>query len=101
MAGNKLQHWGLCEAVASGVAETLTIEQIMVSMRITNYSGGVLYVLFDWVATDTEVSATNFNIALANGESFELNRGNMKKVPRIGNLRVISTGSGSVAVWGW
>lgn len=101
MPGDKIQHWGVCEGVVAATAETITIEQIMVYMRITNATGNTLYVVFDWTTGDTEVSATNFDISLANGTSFEIDRGSKKKTPRIGNLRVISAGSGDVSVWGW
>lgn len=101
MPGDKNQHWGTCDAVVAATPSTITIEQIMVSMRITNCTGNVLYVVFDWTVGNTEVSATHFDIALVNNGAYELDRGTKKKTPRIGNLRVLSAGSGDVAVWGW
>jgi hypothetical protein len=101
MPGDKNQHWGVCAPVVAATPVTITIEQIQVYLRITNATGNVLYIVFDWVTGETEVSATNYDIVLANNAAFELARDNKKRVPKIGNLRVLSAGSGDVSVWGW
>ena len=98
MATNKLTQQ-TCEAIVATVAETIALNYINY-FRITNTSGQALYVKFDWDTGDTEVSATNFDIYLANLDYAEF-QARTPTWPKLRNMRVISAGTGRVAVLGW
>ena len=98
MATNKLTQQ-TCEAVVAATAETIALNYIN-CFRVTNATGQVLYIKFEWDTGETEVSATNFDVLVANSSTVEF-VSRSPTFPRMRNMRVISAGSGSVGIIGW
>ena len=94
--------WTTCEAIGAATAETITITGVVNYLRITNVVGAALYLKFDWAAGDTEVSATNYDVALADdvGAFVEFIH-RTPTFPKFKNVRVLSAGAGSIAFIGW
>ncbi len=94
--------WQLCNAILANTAETVLIVGLVNYLRITCANGAAVYLKFNWEVGDTEVSATNFDVAISDdiGSFVEI----MRKAPTFPtflNVRVISAGAGSIAFWGW
>lgn len=94
--------WQKCEAIVGSTAETITISDAVNYLRITTAIGAALYLKFDWVAGDDEVSATNFDIVLSDdiGDFIELIH-RSPTFPKFKNVRVISAGGGYIGFVGW
>lgn len=91
--------WSTCEAIVANTAETIDLGYTL-ALLVTNKSGADLYIKFEWAAGDTEVSATNFDACISNSGTMSLTA-DTPGLPRLYNMRVISTGSGRVAAMGW
>ena len=95
--------WQLCEPIGAATAETVTLTGVTNYLRITQGAGGAaVYLKFNWTVGDTEVSATNFDTALADDiGAFVEFKNEAPSFPKMKNVRVISAGAGSVAFVGW
>ena len=94
--------WQLCEIIVGATAETITITGVVNYLRITSALGAALYLKFNWAAGDTEVSATNYDVAISDdiGSFIEIKR-EAPSFPKFKNVRVISAGAGSIGFIGW
>ena len=91
--------WSVCEAIVASTAETIDLGYTS-ALLITNKSGADLYIKFEWATGDTEVSATNFDACVSDNGNMSLTA-DMPGLPRLYNMRVISTSGGRVAAMGW
>ena len=88
-----------CEAVTGATAETVELN-IKSYLRIDNDIGDTVYIRLNWAAGDTEVSATNFAVAIRPYESFEFKHEHPTS-PALFNMRVICATSGRLGLLGW
>ena len=92
--------WQKSEAITGATAETITITGLVNYLRINNGIADELYLKFNWTTGDTEVSATNFDVALSDYLYLELIR-RSPSFPKFQNVRVICATSGSISMMGW
>lgn len=91
--------WYVCEAIVGNTAETVDLS-IINYLRVQSNINDVVYILFNWITGETEVSATNFVVRLAAYGSFEW-KAEHNSAPKLFNVRIISATGGRVAFWGW
>lgn len=94
--------WQKCEAIGAATAGTITITGVVNYLRITPALGAALYLKFNWAAGDTEVSATNFDVAIMDDiGAFAEFIHRAPSFPKFKNVRVLSAGAGSIGFIGW
>ena len=95
------QMWHSCTQILKDTPKTIEPSKSANGLQVHNDTVGRVYVVLNWASGDTEVSATNFDMALAATGSVYTYRRQMSVDPRITSLRVIGSATGYLGVVGW
>jgi hypothetical protein len=91
-------YFSKCEAILANTAETIVITNSKGGIILSNPLSNTVYIKFNWATGDTEVSLTNFDIALFPSRVLDLFGGDG---PVVKNARVICATAGSIGIVGW
>jgi len=92
--------WHSCVQLLGTTPQTITPTKATHGLSIDNDTTAKVYVVFNWLTGDTEVSATNFDKVVAAGGSMTIERdGN--SLPDIKAYRVLGSATGYLGNLGW
>jgi hypothetical protein len=89
----------VCATLSANTPATIGFVEAEHELVLSNPLATLVYVKFNWMSGDTEVSATNFDTFIPVGSVLNLVRNSDS--PRLSNMRALCATAGNIGVMGW